>query len=143
MLEHPQLCVGVRLEGPVAVEVIGLEVEEHADARLQRVHVLELKGRQLADDPRVGRYLSDERRERPPDVACDLDGRVGRAKHRAEELARGGLPVRAGDTQNRVAEEARAELDLAPYGDVALSRAFDQQRLARHSRALHNQIDPL
>ena len=143
MLEHPQLGVRVRIERAVAVEVIGLEVEEHADARLQRVHVLELKGRELADDPRVGRDVSDERRERPPDVACDLDGRVGRAKHRAEKLARGGLPVRPGHAQNRVVEQARAELDLAPHGDVALSGAFDQQRLARHSRALHNEIDPL
>ena len=142
-LEHPELRVAVRLEGPVAVEVVGLEIEEDADARLQRMHVLELERGELADDPRVVGDRADERRQRATDVAGDLDRPPGGTEDRAEELARGRLAVRPRDAEDRVREEPRAELDLAPHGDGALARARDEQRLARDSRALHDEIDPL
>ena len=57
VLEDPELRVAVRLEAAVAVEVVGLEVEQHGDARPELVDVLELEARELADDPRVRRRL--------------------------------------------------------------------------------------
>ena len=50
-LEDAQLRVAVGLERAVAVEVVGLEVEQHRDVAGELVHVLELERRQLADDP--------------------------------------------------------------------------------------------
>ena len=77
--------------------------------------VLELKGRQLAHDPAVRVNRADERGQRAADVARDLDGRAGGAKHRPEELGRRRLPVRPGDAEHGVREQPRAELDLAPH----------------------------
>ncbi len=131
------------LEGAVPVEVVGLEVEEDRDPRLQRVNVLELERGELADDPCVRRRSADERRQRATDVPGHLHRFTRRAKHRTEELGRGRLPVRPGDAENRVRKKERAELDLAPDGHATRSRTLDEQRLTRDSRALHDEIDPL
>ena len=72
-LEDPELELRVVLERAVPVEVVGLEVEENGNARLQRVNVLQLERRELADDPRVRRRGADERRERAADVSGHLD----------------------------------------------------------------------
>ena len=61
-LEDAELRVAVRLEGAVPVEVVGLEVEEHGDVAGERVHVLELEARELADDGRARLDLHARRR---------------------------------------------------------------------------------
>src|SRR4051812_31067952 len=109
-LEDPQLDVAVALERPVAVEVGGLEGQEHGDLELQLVDVLELEGRELADDPRVVRRL--HARQRTPDVAGDRDRASGGTEDRAEELHGRRLAVRPGDADERAgAQRAVAELD--------------------------------
>ncbi len=82
--------------------------------------------------------LADELRQRPPDVAGDR-----RAEHRAEQLARRRLPVRPGDAENRVREQSRAELDLAPDGHPALARGGDEGCLRRHPGALDQDVHSL
>jgi len=81
----------------VPVEVVGLEVEEDADPEVQLVDVLELEGRELADDP-VGGARGAERRA---DVPGDDDVAPGGAEDRAEELAGRRLAVRARDPDDR------------------------------------------
>ena len=98
-LEDPQLGVAVGLERAVAIEVVRLEVEQHRDVAGELVHVLELEGRELADDPVGG----PNRRERRADVPGDRDVAAGRAEDRAEQLGRRRLAVRPGH-----ADEARA-----------------------------------
>src|SRR5204862_4024008 len=49
-LEDAQLRVAVRLERAVAVEVVGLEVEQDGDLTRELVHVFELGAGDLADD---------------------------------------------------------------------------------------------
>ena len=142
-LEHAQLGGRVGLERAMAVEVVGLEIEEHADMRAKRLDILELKGRELADDPGLGRDRPHQGREWSADVACHLDLPVVRAKDLPQELARRRLAVGAGDAEDGIREQACPQLDLAPYGDVARPRARDEQRLTRHPRALHDEIDPL
>ena len=142
-LEDPQLRVRVLLERAVAVEMVRLDIEQDGDARLQRLDVLELKGGELADDPGVLRDRIHERRQRAADVPRDLDLAASGAKHRAQKLRRRRLAVRPGDAEQRVRKEAGAELDLAPYGELALARAADQRRFARDARALDDEIDPL
>ena len=61
-LEDAELRVAVRLEGAVPVEVVGLEVEQHRDVARERVHVLELEARELADDGRARLDLRARRR---------------------------------------------------------------------------------
>jgi hypothetical protein len=127
----------------VAVEMIGLEVEEDADHGIEGFDVLELKRRELTDDPRGGVDCADERRQRAAHVARDLDRAIGRAKDLAEQLAGRRLAVRPGYAEDGVREELRAQLDLAPDGNTAPARAGDEQCLTRDTRALHDEIDPL
>src|SRR5581483_859457 len=113
-------------------------VEEHGDLARELVDVLELEGRQLADDPR-GRL---DPREGPADVAGDRDVAAGGAEDRAEQLGRRRLAVRAGDADEaRAREQAEAELDLAPDRDPARASGGDERRLARHARALDEEAD--
>ena len=97
----------------------------------------------LADDPRVARDGTDERRERATDVPRYLDRSVRCAKDGSQKRARGRLAIRAGDAENRIRKESRAELDLAPHGDPARAGTGDEQPLTRDARALHDEIDPL
>ncbi len=142
-LEDAELRVDVPLEGPVAVEMVGLEVEQHGDPRPQELDVLELERGELADDPCVVFDLSCERRQRPADVPGDLDRPAGGAKHRTQELARRRLSVRTRHAEDRVSEQPCAELDLAPDGNAEGSSPRDQRRLPRNARALHDEIEPL
>ena len=81
--EDPQLRVAVRVERSVAVEVVGLEVEQHRDAWAEAVNVLELKARQLADDPVVVSDRAVEAGERTADVAGDGGRSSGGTEDRA------------------------------------------------------------
>ncbi len=118
------------------VEVVRLEVEEDRDAGPQLVDVLELEARELADDPLLGLDLADQLAQR----RADVPGRL-RAEHRAEQLGRGRLPVRAGHAHDRVLQVARGELDLAPDRDPALARCDDERRLAGDTWALDEHVD--
>src|SRR2546423_636061 len=81
-LEDPQLRVAVGLEGTVAVEMVGLEVQQHGDLASQLVHVLELEAGKLADDPGARLDLAVELGQCAAHVSGDR-----RARHRAQELA--------------------------------------------------------
>jgi hypothetical protein len=57
-------------------------------------------------------------------------------------MAGGRLAVGAGDAdERRLAEQAPAELDLAPDRQPTAARPCDEGRLARHARALHDGVD--
>src|ERR671922_119351 len=137
VLKDPQLGVAVRLERAVAIEMVGLEVQEDGDSRPELVDVLELEARELADDP-ASAVDAVQLRQRATDVAGDQ-----RAEHDSEQLARRRLPVRARDPEDRVREHPRAELDFAPDGDAALSRGGDERCLGRHPGALDQDVDSL
>ena len=73
-----------------------------------------------------------------PMLPATSTGRPGRAEDRAEELRGRRLAVRARHAEDRVRQEPRAELDLAPHG-IARDRApATSERLARDARALHD-----
>ena len=143
VLEDPQLGVAVRVVGAMPVEVVGLEVEQHRDARANAVNVLELEAGELAYDPRTAVDRAVEARQRAPDVAGDGDRLSGGAEDRPQQFAGRRLPVRSGDADERVAQKPEAELDLAPHGDAAGARSGRQRRLSRHTRALDEQVDSL
>ncbi len=123
LLEDAELRVRVPLEGAVAIEMIGLEVEQDRDARTQRLDILELERGELAHDPRVGRDGTHQGRERPPDIPGDLDRTAIRSEHLSEELRRRRLPVGSGDAENRVFEEACAPSSTSLQTGSRLERA--------------------
>ena len=69
VLEDAELRVAVGLERAVPVEVVGLEIEQHGDARPKFVDVLELEAGDLADDDLLGLHLPVEVGQRAADVA--------------------------------------------------------------------------
>ena len=143
-LEDAQLRVAICLERSVPVEVVGLEVEEDGDVARERVHVLELEARELADDRRAGPDPLCDVGERAADVARDLGVLPVGAQDRGEQLRRRRLSVRAGYTDQQIAvEEPVAELDLAPDRDRMRTRGHDERRLGRHARALDDELDTL
>ena len=113
VLEDPELRVPVGVDRAVPVEMVGLEVEQHGDPRTELVDVLELEAGDLADDDLARLDPAVELRQRAADVAGD-----GRSEHDSEQLARRRLPVRPGHADDRVPEQPRAELDLAPDGNA-------------------------
>jgi len=127
VLEDAQLRVPVRVVGNVTVEVVRLDVEQHRHAGPQAVHVLQLKARELTDDPGLLVERAVEARQRPADVPGNGDGLARSAEHGAEELARRRLPVRSRNPDEGVAEQAKAELDLAPDRDPTRTRGGCQR----------------
>src|SRR3954468_16810980 len=103
--------------------------------------VLELEARQLTHDPGVLVECAVEARQRTADVARDRDRPAGGTEDRAQQLARRRLAVRAGDADERVAEQAKAELDLAPDRDPTRPCSRRQRRFPGHARALDQQLD--
>ena len=133
----PELAAQVLLDGAVAVEVVGGQVEDGADAAAEGVDVLELEARELTGDPHVRVDQPRERRERPADVARHLAWQPARFQHRAEQVGRGRLPVRPGDARDRVGEHPCGQLDLGPDGHACSAGSLDLVRLRRNPRALH------
>ena len=127
--EDLELGLRVGLEGPVAVEVVGREVDQHRRLGRERLRVLELEGRDLADDGRVRGEAARERRQRRADVPRDRDRQPGLAVDVADQLGRGRLAVGPGDGDELVREQAPAHLDLPEHGDAALAGRHDQAGL--------------
>ncbi len=122
----------------VAVEVVRLEIQQHRDLAGELVDILELKGRQLADDPVGGSH----RRERPPDVARHCDRPPRFAEHRAEQLDGRRLAIRSGDADDpALRQQAEAELDLTPHRHAAGSSLRHEDVLAGNAGALDDELD--
>ena len=141
VLEDAQLGFAIGVVRSVAVEVIRFEVEQDPTRGRSAMDVLELEARKLAHDPGVSVERTVEARQRTADVARDRDRPIGGTEHRAEQLARRRLAVRAGDADERVPQQAEAELDLAPDRDPTHPCSRRQGRFPGHARALDQQLD--
>ena len=118
------------------VEVVGLEIEEDRGSRMELVDVLQLERRDLAHDA-AGADDPVELADRAADVSGD-----GRVQDHAEELARRGLAVRAGDRHELDAgQQPIAELELAPDRHATRTRPCHGRCLARYPRALDHELD--
>src|SRR5262249_12320788 len=105
----------------------------------ERLDVLELERRELADDP----VRRADRGERGADVPRDGDVAPRRAEDRAEQLRRRRLAVRARDADEPrvLRQEAPCDLHLGMDGDAALARDRDERALAGNAGALDEDID--
>src|SRR5581483_10337421 len=114
------------------------------DVARERLDVLELEARELAHDPGTGPNRQRDLAQRHVLVAGEHRVDAGGGEHRAEQADRGRLALRPGDAEHGVAlEQAKAELDLAPDRDAALTRGCGHRRPRRHPGALHDQVDSL
>ena len=115
------------------VDVVLGEVEQHGDTRAEALDVFELEARQLGDDDRVAGDLAGHGGKGVADVAAHGHGQAGVAEDGAGELRGRRLAVGPGDADERVGQEARGELDLAPhrYARAIASRTHRRSRWAR------------
>ncbi len=122
--------------------MVGRDVQQHADAGMQRVHVLELEARELADDPAALGQLADEPGDGVADVAGDGARHAPGLEHRADQARRRRLAVRAGDADPGVLrpEQAERQLDLAPDRQACRARSDDHGRARRDAGALDDDV---
>ncbi len=125
----------------VPIEMIRRDVEQHRGLRRELERVFELERRCLADDRRARLDRLDERAERGADVAGDGDRQAGLAMDVADQLRRRRLAVRAGHGDELVLKQPPGELQLAEHRNPALARRFNDRRLRRNARALHERAD--
>ena len=137
--EQAGLGRDVPLERPVAVEMIGGDVQEAADPGPKALHPFELEARHLGDGHLgVGPDGGDERRaevpphEGPPTRADE--GQAGEARRRA-------LPVGAGDRDHGTAEQPRGDLDLAPDRNAAAEGRRQERHVARDPGTRDDEVD--
>ena len=149
-LDQARLQGRVVLDGAVPVEVIGRDVEQHADAGIERRRQLDLEGRHLDDvEPIDGRRL--QRQDRRADVAAHLHVAAGRAQDVGDQRRGGRLAVGAGNgDERRVGRQlgalAAEQLDVADdldagglgLGDRPVRRGMRE----RHARRQHQRRKP-
>ena len=141
--EGLELGVAVGLQRAVAVEVVGLEVQQDRRLGRERQRVLELEGGRLADDGRAVQVLAGQRRVGGPDVADDPDRLPGRPVDRAEQLDGRRLAVRARHRDRLGVDEPPRELELAHDRDAPPPRLGDHRRLRGDAGGLHDRGDPV
>ena len=132
-VEDPELRRAIRLERQMAVEVVGLEVQQDGDVDAEPARVLELEAtRALRRSSRPRRSTA----ERRADVSRHRDVAAGGAEDRAEQLRGGRLAVRAGDADEaRAGMEREAKVDLGDDVDAALACSREQRHVTGERRA--------
>ncbi len=102
--------------------------------------------------PRAGRTRARRRPRRPgpptptrlvsgrPMLPTTSTGRCRRVEHRAEQRCRRRLAVRARDPEDRVGEQARAELDLGDDRDSPGAGGLHRRCLGGHAGALDDEV---
>ncbi len=127
--DEPLLDRGVILHRPVAVEMIGRQVDEKADARPKRRRKVDLEGRAL-------QHMNAIRRRRRQvehghaDVAAERDVAACLGQDMGDQRRRRRFAVGAGDGDERRGRRARRplareELDVADHFDAGRPRALD------------------
>ena len=109
---------GVVLEGAVAIEVVGSDVENDGDLRMKLEGAFKLEAGDFKDRPGVVGALVDEGDDGNADVAADQCGQAGFQKDFADERGGGGLAVGAGDGEDFAFEEASGEFEFADDGQA-------------------------
>ena len=99
--EHAQLRLAVGLEAAVTVEVVLGHVQQQRGVGGERLRVLGLEARHLADDRGRLVHLAHQRRERRSDVPGERHRQVRLAPDRSQQLRGRGLAVRARDRHER------------------------------------------
>ena len=102
----------------MAVQMIGREIQEHADIGTKLFDQLELKAAQLRDGNGFFAGFFYARDQRRADVARKNGGESGAPQNVFDERGRGRFPVGPGDTDEPALQETVGKLNLAPDRDA-------------------------
>ena len=116
--------------------MVGLEVEQDGRLGGERLGVLELKRRHLADDRRVGGHLADQRCRRSADVAHYRHGQPGLAMDVTDPLGRSRLAVGPGHGDELVVDQPPRQLDLAEHRHSTAPRRHHDGGVCGYAGAL-------
>ncbi len=141
--EDLQLGLPVGLEGSVAVQVVGAEIEQDGRLRSELERVLQLEGGRLADHDGALLHLPHQTAQGNADVARDEHRQRGLAVDVRDQLDRRGLAVRPGDREELVAQQAPGKLKLAEDRQPARTGGRDHGRPGGHTGALDHRTHAL
>ena len=133
ILEHAHLRGRVLLKRRVPVEMIGSEIQQHADFRPECFDRLELEAADLGYRDGVSVEASTQREQRSSNVAADQRRNVGRLQNVRDERRRRGLAVRAGDRDELASQKSPRQLYFAPHRN-SLRRARVRETAASPER---------
>ena len=139
-LDGARLEVDISLERAVAVEMIRRDVEDHAEVKSRLLDRLELKARQLEDNPVARCDLVEAVEDRVADVAADDHRPVARGEHVPGQGSSGGLPVGTRDADDLALQKPARQFQVADHANTAPPRALDQVQIGRHPRRQNDEI---
>ena len=139
---------GVRLHGPVPVEMVLGDVEDHAHVRPAARRPVQLEARQLGREHLHAGLGQQHVGHRQPDVPARARRHARLEADRLEHRGGGGLSVGTGHREPRAAGAeqlggvgAPRQLDVAPHADPGVGRGDQQRRVGAPPRAGHDQVD--
>src|SRR5262249_18694262 len=140
VFEDPGFRVHVGLEGAVAIQMVGSNVQNDCDFWPKSLNGFELEAGNFQDDDRVLPGFGDQRDRWRSDVAANGD----RQASGREDLAgqRGGrcFAVRSCDGNDRAGKVLGGEFDLADYGFAQGARLHERGSVDGHSWADDDQV---
>ena len=122
------------------VEVVGSDVQQDGDVRMQVLRRLELEAAQLGDEDCPGLDVVHGGNQGDADVAADERGKAGRLQHLAQERRSRGLAVRPGDADQPPGQEPARRLDFGDDLNPAGTRRLELRQVPGHSGADHDQV---
>ena len=115
--------------------MVGGHVKHHGYPRPRPLDGLQLEARQLQNDPVPGRDLIQPVQHRIADVAAHKDRTLAGLQDAANQRGGRGLPVGAGDADDRRRAKPEEEIHLAGDWDVPLASQLEQLGIPGHARA--------
>ncbi|OPZ81605.1 MAG: hypothetical protein BWY77_00572 [bacterium ADurb.Bin431] len=138
--EDARLGGYVCVVGVIAVEVVLLEIEQHADEGPEAADSLQLEAADFGNDESCAAAVQGIFNQGVADIAAQKRLDAGAAKHLRHEFDGGGLAVGAGDRDHRSADKAVGQLDLADDLHAPVRRRPQRRGFQRNTRADHNQV---
>jgi hypothetical protein len=150
-VEHRAVCFRLILENAcfgsaicfqrvVPVQVVGCEIQEHADVGAKRFDQLQLKTAQLHNRDSAVAALFHARNQGSADIPGENGGKTGVLQNVFDQGRRRRFPVRAGDPDQASAKKTVRQLHLAPDGDALGARRLQQRRIGGHAGTRNNQV---
>ena len=130
----------VVLKGAVPVEMIGRDVQDHRDLRMELFRAFELEAGNLQHRPRAFAALIDEAHHRHADVAGDQRRQTRLLQDFAGQRRRRGFAVGAGDGQDLAFQKARGQFQLADHRAAEVAGLHQFGRIQRHTGTDYDQV---